>query len=59
LDKEQCPLPDVTVEEVYLVLAIIMQLGHEQKYILKDYWYTHDSFYMAFCGNIIKHDSLS
>jgi len=37
LDKEQCPLPDVTVQEIYLLLAIILQLGHDQKNTLKDY----------------------
>jgi len=35
------PWPDVTVlQERYLLLAIIVQMRHNQRDILKDYWLT-------------------
>jgi hypothetical protein len=56
LDEGWLPLPDMTVQEIYLFLAVIMQVGHNQKGNLKDYWSTQEQFYMAFCGSIRKHD---
>jgi hypothetical protein len=49
LDEGQSPLPDMTVQE------IIDQMGHNQKDNMKDCWWTHERFNMAFYGNI-KHD---
>lgn len=45
----------MTVQEVYLFLAIIMQLGHDQKNTLKDYWYTHTNhFTCPFMGTLLN-----
>jgi hypothetical protein len=38
LDKGQTPLPDVTAQEMYMFLAIIVYM--DQKDMLKDYWST-------------------
>ena len=38
LDEGQSPLPEVTVQEMHLFLAITVWTGHDQKDTLKDYW---------------------
>jgi hypothetical protein len=42
------PLPDVTLQETYLFLSIIAQMGCYQTDRLKDYWSTLEQFFMAF-----------
>jgi len=54
LDEVQSPLPDVTVQEMSLFLAIIVQMGHNQRGMLKDYWWTHEEYFTAFYGNTMK-----
>jgi hypothetical protein len=38
----------MTVQEMCLFLAIIMQMGHDQRDMLEDYWLTLDQYLMAF-----------
>jgi hypothetical protein len=52
LDEIRCPLPDVTIHEMYLFLAIVLQLGHNQRDRLKYYW--PGTVFMAFYGNTVK-----
>jgi hypothetical protein len=35
LDKGWSPLPDVAIQEMYSFLAIIVQMGHDQKDMIK------------------------
>jgi hypothetical protein len=48
LDVGWYPLPDVTVQEMCLFLAIIVQMGQDQRDTLKDYWSTLEQYFMAF-----------
>jgi hypothetical protein len=52
--EERSPLPDVTRPEMYLFVSIVLQMGHDQKDRLKDYWSTLEQFFMAFYGNTMK-----
>jgi hypothetical protein len=54
LDAGHSPLRDVTVKELCLFLAIIVQMGHDQRDVPKDYWPTQEQFYMVFYGNAMK-----
>jgi len=45
----------VTVlQKRYLLLAIIVQMRHNQRDILRDYWLTQEEFHMAFKGKTMK-----
>jgi hypothetical protein len=48
LDEGQFPLPYVTVQEMRLFLAIIVQMGHDLRDTLKNYWLTPEQHFMAF-----------
>jgi len=52
LDKGWSPLPDVTIQEMYSFLAIIVQMGHDQKDMMKAYWNTAEQFSMFFYGKM-------
>ena len=54
LNEERSQLPDVTVQEMCLFLAIIVQMGHNQRGMLKDYWWTLEEYFTAFYGNTMK-----
>jgi hypothetical protein len=47
-------LPDMTIPEMYLFVSIVLQMGHDQRDRLKDYWSTLEQFFMAFYGNTMK-----
>jgi hypothetical protein len=56
LDNEPSPTPATTECEMFLFLAIIIQMG---KYIhdnLKDYWSTTEQFFSPFNGKTTRHD---
>jgi len=42
LDKGRSQLPDVTVQEMCLFWAITVQMGHDQRDTVKDYWSTQE-----------------
>jgi len=42
LDKGRSKLPDVAVQEMCLFWAIIVQMGHDQRDTVKDYWSTQE-----------------
>jgi hypothetical protein len=56
LDEGWSPLTHVTVQEICLFLAIIVQMGHDLRDMLKDYWSTLEQYFTAFCGNTMKRD---
>ena len=44
----------MTVQKMCLFLAIIMQIRHDQRDMLKDYLSTLEQYFMAFYGNTMK-----
>ncbi|PNF29671.1 PiggyBac transposable element-derived protein 4 [Cryptotermes secundus] len=48
--------PDVTIEEIYNFLAIIIQMGHDQRDTLKDYWSRDEQYYTPFYRNTMVRD---
>lgn len=42
------------LKKLYLFLAIIVQVGHGQRDMLKDYCLTQEQFYMVFYRNALK-----
>jgi hypothetical protein len=50
------PLPNMTILEMYLFVSIVLQMGHDQRDRLKDYWSTLEQFFMAFYRNTMKRD---
>jgi hypothetical protein len=52
----QSTLPGMTVQEICLFLAIIVQMGHDQMETLEDYWLTLEQYFMAVYGNSMKQD---
>jgi hypothetical protein len=55
LDEGCSPLPDVTIQEMYLVSSIIVQMGHDERQIQR-LLVTLEQFFMAFYGNTMKLD---
>jgi hypothetical protein len=49
-------LPEVTVQEMYMFLAIIIQMGHGIRDTLKEYWSTLEQIYTPFYSNVMKRD---
>jgi hypothetical protein len=47
VDEGWSPMPDVTVQVMCLFLAIIVQVGHDQRDMLKGYWSTTEQYFMA------------
>ena len=48
--------PDVTLEEMSKFLAIIIQMGHDQRDTLKDYWSRDEQYYTPFYHNTMVRD---
>jgi hypothetical protein len=49
-------LPDVTDSEMFLFLGIIIQMGHDIRDRLRDYWWTTEQFLTKFYCNTMKRD---
>jgi hypothetical protein len=56
LDDGPSPVPDVTEAEMFVFLAITVQMGHCIRDQLTDYWATMEQFYMPFYSNMMKQD---
>ncbi|PNF40831.1 hypothetical protein B7P43_G16582 [Cryptotermes secundus] len=50
------PQPDVTESEMFLFLGIIIQMGHDNRGRLKDYWPTLEQFATPFYSKTMKRD---
>ncbi|PNF14553.1 hypothetical protein B7P43_G14961 [Cryptotermes secundus] len=50
------PRPDVTESEKFLFLGIIIQMGHDNRGRLKDYWSTLEQFATPFYSKTMKRD---
>jgi CRISPR/Cas system endoribonuclease Cas6 (RAMP superfamily) len=46
----------MTKKEIYFFLPIIVQMGHDQRDKLKDYWSRQEHFFMALYGNTLNWD---
>ena len=55
-DEGRSPPPYVTVLEMHLLLAIIVQMGHDLREMLKDQWSTLEQYFTATYGNTMKRD---
>jgi hypothetical protein len=55
LDDGPFPLPDVTESIIFLLLEIIVQLGHDIQDSLADYWLMTEQFHTPY-GKTLKHD---
>jgi len=56
LDDGPSPEPDVTVAEMFVFLALTIQMGHGVRDKLTDYWSTLDQLYTPFYGTMMKQD---
>jgi len=55
-DGRRSRLPDVTVHEMNVFLAIIMQMGHDVSDTLKSYWATAEQSCTQFYSETMKRD---
>jgi len=56
LDNEPSPEPDATEVEMFVFLALTIQMGHGRRDKLTDYWATVDQLYTPFYGTVMKQD---
>ena len=56
LDNGPSPEPDVTEAEMFVFLALTIQMGHGVRDKLTDYWATVDQLYTPFCGTVMTWD---
>src|SRR5215469_12888690 len=48
--------PDITMGEIYTFFAIIIQMGHDQRGSLKDYWSREEQYCTPFYSNVMARD---
>jgi len=48
--------PDITMEEMYRFFAVIIQMGHDQRDCLKDYWSREQQYFTPFYSNTMVRD---
>jgi hypothetical protein len=56
LDDGPSPQPDVTESEIFLFQAISVQMGHDIRDSLADYWSMTEQFHTPFYGKTLKRD---
>jgi hypothetical protein len=56
LDNGPSPAPDITQCEMFLFLTIIVQMGHDIRDSLKDYWTVTEQFHATFYSKTTTHD---
>ena len=54
LDDGPSPEPDVTEAETFVFLALTIQMGHDVREKLTDYWATLDQLYTPLYGTMMK-----
>jgi len=54
VDEGHYTLPEVTVQEMYVFLAVIVQMGYDLRDTLKDYWSALEQYFMVFYRNTMK-----
>jgi hypothetical protein len=48
--------PDITIQEMYKFFGLIIQMGHELRHSLKDYWSRDELYFCALYSNVIARD---
>jgi hypothetical protein len=56
LEDGSSPLPDMTDSEMSIFLRIIIQIGHDIRDRLRDYWTTAHQLLRSFYSNTLQHD---
>jgi hypothetical protein len=54
VDEGHYALPEVTVQDMCVFLAIIVQMGYVLRDTLKDYWWVLEQYFMVFYRNAMK-----
>jgi hypothetical protein len=49
-------IPDVTESDIFLFLAVIIQMERDIQERLTDYWVTVEHFCTLFCSNAVNQD---
>jgi hypothetical protein len=53
-DDRHSWIHDVSVQEMYIFLPVIIQIGHDEWHTFKDYWFTLEQLYKPFFSNRMK-----
>jgi hypothetical protein len=56
LDHGPSPVPDITEAEMFVFLAVTVQMGYCKRELLADYWSTAEHFYTPFYSDTMKRD---
>jgi len=48
--------PDITIEEMYTFFGLVIQMGHDPRHSLKDYWSRDELYYTPFYSNVMARD---
>ena len=56
LDQGPSPVPDITEAEMFVFLAVTLQMGHSLRVRLADYWSTAENYYTPFYSSTMKRD---
>jgi hypothetical protein len=54
LEDGPSPIPDVTDSKTFLFTGVIIQMGHDIRNRLRDYWTTAEQFLMSFYSRTLK-----
>jgi hypothetical protein len=54
LDNGSPPVPDIAESKMFLFLSIIIQMGHDMRDNLKDYWSNTEQFSLPFYGKTMR-----
>jgi hypothetical protein len=57
LDDRPSPLPDITEAEMFVFIALTIQMGHCLQDKLTDYWARSDQLQTPFYSNMMKKDT--
>ena len=47
---------DITIEEKYTFFGLVIQMGHDQRHSLKDYWSRKEQYCTPFYSNVMARD---
>jgi len=48
--------PEITIEEMYTIFGLLIQMGHDQHHSLKDYWSREEQYCTPFYSNVMVRD---
>ena len=47
---------DITIEEMHTFFGLVIQMGHDQRHSLKDYWSREEQYCTSFYSNVMARD---